>query len=135
MTHGMYASMHHVQAAAFETMGDGTRADTELEQLDPGDHAVLALGDCRNCGVHATHRLSESGPLSSHGGEWLWSGVVPIVPRASGLIWVLGRVAGDVMVDGSIRGDRLRPLSLWWTPARGRESRKLREQAGRLCFI
>ena len=24
------------------------------------------------------------------GGEWLWGGVVAIVPRASGLIWVLG---------------------------------------------
>ena len=37
----------------------------------------------------------------------MWGGVVPIVPRAPGLIWVLGRWAGDVMVDGSIRGGRL----------------------------
>jgi len=29
----------------------------------------------------------------------------------------------EVMVDGSIRGDRLRPLGLWWSAARGRESR------------
>jgi hypothetical protein len=65
----------------------------------------------------------------------LWGGVVAIVPRAPGLIWVLGLVAGDVMVDGSIRGDRLRPLGLWWTAACGRESRKLRELAGRLRVI
>jgi hypothetical protein len=51
-----------------------------------------------------------------------------------GLIWVLGRWAGDVMVDGSFRGERLRPLGLWWTAARGRESRKLRELAGRLAI-
>jgi hypothetical protein len=61
--------------------------------------------------------------------------VVAIVPRAPGLIWVLGLVAGDVMVDGSIRGGRLRPLGLWWTAARGRESRRLRERAGRLGVI
>jgi hypothetical protein len=61
--------------------------------------------------------------------------VGPIVPRAPGLIWVRGLVAGDVMVDGSIRGERLRPLGLWWTAARGRESRKLRELAGRLGAI
>jgi hypothetical protein len=65
----------------------------------------------------------------------LWGGVVAIVPRAPGLIWVLGLGAGDVMVDGSIRGERLRPLGLWWTAARGRESRKLGEPAGRLRFI
>jgi hypothetical protein len=65
----------------------------------------------------------------------LWGGVFPIVPRAPGLIWVLGLVAGDVMVDGSIRGERLRPLGLWWTAALGRESRQLRERAGRLAFI
>src|SRR5206468_12618250 len=60
----------------------------------------------------------------------------PIAPRAPGLIWVLGRGAGDVMVDGSIRGERLRPLCLWWTAAGGgRESRKLRELAGRLAVI
>ena len=46
-------------------------------------------------------------------------GVVAIVPRAPGLIWVLGLVAGDVMVDGSIRGEPLQPLGLWWTAARG----------------
>jgi hypothetical protein len=61
--------------------------------------------------------------------------VGPMVPRAPGLIWVRGLVAGDVMVDGSIRGERLRPLGLWWTAARGRESRKLRELAGRLGVI
>src|SRR5215216_3837985 len=80
-------------------------------------------------------RLSEPGPLSSRGDEWLWGGVVAIVPRAPGLIWVLGLGAGDVMVDGSIRGERLRPLGLWWTAARGRESRQLRELAGRLRVI
>jgi hypothetical protein len=58
-----------------------------------------------------------------------------MVPRAPGLIWVRGRVAGDVMVDGSIRGERLRPLCLWWTAARGRESRNLWELAGRLGAI
>jgi hypothetical protein len=58
-----------------------------------------------------------------------------MVPRAPGLIWVHGRVAGDVMVDGSIRGGRLRSLGLSWTAARGRESRKLRELAGRLPVI
>jgi hypothetical protein len=52
-----------------------------------------------------------------------------------GLIWVLGPWAGDVMVDGSFRGGRLRPLGLWWTAAGGRESRKLRELAGRLAAI
>ena len=65
----------------------------------------------------------------------MWGGVIAIVPRAPGLIWVLGCGAGDVMVDGSIRGERLRPLGLWWTAARGRESRQLREQAGRLDAI
>jgi hypothetical protein len=65
----------------------------------------------------------------------LWGGVVAIVPRAPGLIWVLGLVAGDVMVDGSIRRERLRPLGLWWTAARGRESRQLRERAGRRRVI
>jgi hypothetical protein len=44
-------------------------------------------------------------------------------------------VAGDVMVDGSTREGRLRPLGLWWTAACGRESRKLRELAGRLAVI
>jgi hypothetical protein len=72
---------------------------------------------------------------SSHRGEWLWGGVCSIVPRAPGLIWVHGPWAGDVMVDGSIRGGRLRPLGLWWTTARGRVSRKLRELAERLRFI
>jgi hypothetical protein len=38
------------------------------------------------------------------------------------------------MVDGSSRGDRLRPLGLWWIAARGRESRQLRELAGRLVI-
>jgi hypothetical protein len=79
--------------------------------------------------------LSESGPRLSHGGEWLWGGVCPIVPRVPGLIWVLGPWAGDVMVDGSSRGERLRPLGLWWTAARGRESRQLRELAGRLVVV
>ena len=46
-----------------------------------------------------------------------------------------GRGPFDVMVDGSIRGERLRPLGLWWTAARGRESRQLREPAGRLGAI
>jgi hypothetical protein len=59
----------------------------------------------------------------------------PIVPRTPGLIWVLDRAVGDVMVDGSIRGERLRPLVLCWTTARGRVSRKLREPAGRLGAI
>ena len=65
----------------------------------------------------------------------MWGGVVPIVPRAPGLIWVLGLGAGDVMVDGSIRGERLRPLGLWWTAARGRESRQLWERAGSVGVI
>src|SRR5215213_9959513 len=73
--------------------------------------------------------------LRQVGGEWLWGGVFPIVPRAPGLIWVLGPGAGDVMVDGSIRGERLRPLDLWWTAALGRESRQLWERAGRLRVI
>jgi hypothetical protein len=59
----------------------------------------------------------------------------PLVPRMPGLIWVLGPWAGDVVVDGSFRGGRLRPLGLWWTAAGGRESRKLRERAGRLGVI
>jgi hypothetical protein len=58
-----------------------------------------------------------------------------LVPRMPGLIWVLGPWAGDVMVDGSFRGERLRPLGLWWTAARGRVSRKLGELAGRLAAI
>ncbi len=65
----------------------------------------------------------------------MWVGVVSIVPRAPGLIWVRGLVAGDVMVDGSIRGERLRPLGLWWSAARGRGSRQLRELAGRVDVI
>jgi len=60
---------------------------------------------------------------------------VGLIPRAPGLIWVRGFGAGDVMVDGSIRGERLRPLGLWRTAARGRESRKLRERAGKLAVI
>jgi hypothetical protein len=46
--------------------------------------------------------------------------------RSAGARAYLGarRWAGDVMVDGSIRGERLRPLGLWWTAARGRESRQ-----------
>jgi hypothetical protein len=65
----------------------------------------------------------------------LGGGVVALVSRASGLVWVLGLAAGEVMVDGSFRGKRLRPLGLWWAVARGRESRKLREPAGRLKAI
>lgn len=65
----------------------------------------------------------------------MWGGVWLVVPRMPGLIWVLGCVAGDVMVDGSFRGERLRPLGLWWTAARERVSRKLRELAGRVCAI
>jgi FkbM family methyltransferase len=53
-------------------------------------------------------------PAGSHS-EWLRGGMVAVVPRSPGLIWVLGLVAGDVMVDGSIRGQRFRPLGLWWT--------------------
>jgi hypothetical protein len=82
--------------------------------------------------------LSERGPPSSHGGEWLWSAVAPvgaIVPRTPGLIWVHGLLAGDVMVDGSIRGERLRPLCLRWTTARERVSGKLGEPAGRVRAI
>ncbi len=83
-------------------------------------------------------RLSESGPPSSHGGEWLWSAVAPvapIVPRAPGLIWVHGPWAGDVMVDGSSRGERLRPLVLRMTTALGRVSQQPRELTGRLGAI
>ena len=65
----------------------------------------------------------------------MWGGVVSIAPRTPGLIWVLGLGAGDVMVDGSSREERLRPLGLWWTAARGRVSRQLREPAGRLGAI
>ena len=65
----------------------------------------------------------------------MWGGVCPIVPRAPGLIWVHGPWAGDVMVDGSFRGERLRPLILRMTTARGRVSRKPRELAGRLVAI
>lgn len=61
--------------------------------------------------------------------------VGPIVPRTPGLIWVHGLPAGDVMVDGSIRRERLRPLSLCWTPARGRVSGELGEPAGRVGAI
>ncbi len=89
-------------------------------------------------GADASLCLSELGPASSHGGEWLWSSVAPvgpIAPRAPWLIWVLGPVAGDVMVDGSPRGKRLRPLGLLWSAARRRVSQKLRELAGRLAFI
>src|SRR5215211_7039053 len=89
-------------------------------------------GRLRACGCARDHCLSESGPPSSHGGVWLWGGVVAIVPRAPGLIWVLGLGAGDVMVDGSVRGERLRPLGLWWTAALGRESRQF-AGAGRTC--
>jgi hypothetical protein len=63
------------------------------------------------------------------------SGLEPLVPRVPGLIWVLGAWAGDVMVDGSVRGGRLQTLGLWWTAAGGRESRKLRELAGRWAAI
>jgi hypothetical protein len=63
------------------------------------------------------------------------SGFESLVPRMPGLIWVLGPWAGDVMVDGSFRWGRLRLLGLWWTAACGRESRKLRELAGRLAAI
>ena len=63
-----------------------------------------------------------------------WS-VCPIRPRTPGLIWVHDLLVGDVMVDGSIRGERLRPLGLCWSAARGRESRKLRELAGSLGAI
>src|SRR3712207_2287510 len=72
------------------------------------------------------------GRRSSRGGEWLWGAVVP---RAPGLIWVHGLVAGDVMVVGSVRRERLRPLSLCWSAAVRRESRKLRELAGSLGAI
>jgi hypothetical protein len=75
---------------------------------------------------------------SNVGGERLCrfvAAVGPVVPRAPGLIWVLGVGAGDVMVDGSIRVERLRPLGLWWTAARGRESRQLRERAGRVAVV
>jgi hypothetical protein len=36
---------------------------------------------------------------------------------------------------GRSAGGRLRPLGLWWTAARGRESRQLREPAGRLVGL
>jgi hypothetical protein len=68
----------------------------------------------------------------------LWRSAVVVrgvVPRAPGLIWVHGLVAGDVMVDRSIRGDRLRPLSLFGTAARGRVSEHFWEPAGRLGLI
>ena len=50
-------------------------------------------------------------------------------------IWVRGLVAGDVMVDRSIRGDRLRPLGLFGTAARGRVSQHFWELAGSLGVI
>ena len=65
----------------------------------------------------------------------MWGGVVAIVPRAPGLIWVLGLVAGDVMVDRSIRGDRLRPLGLFGIAAGRRGSQHLWEPAGSLGVI
>jgi hypothetical protein len=40
------------------------------------------------------HPLSETGPRSTWGGEWLWSGVVAIVPRPPGDTWVLGLAVG-----------------------------------------
>jgi hypothetical protein len=48
---------------------------------------------------------------------------------------VHGLLAGDVMVDRSIRGDRLRPLGLFRTAARGRVSQHFWEPAGRLGVI
>ena len=65
----------------------------------------------------------------------MWGGVVAVVPRAPGLIWVLGLVAGDVMVDRSIRGGRLRPLGLFGIAAGGRVSQHLWEPAGSLGVI
>src|SRR5919108_5714156 len=57
--------------------------------------------------------------------------------RSAGARAYLGARPGGRRRDGrwSMRGGRLRPLGLWWTAARGRESRKLREPAGRLGVI
>jgi hypothetical protein len=60
--------------------------------------------------------LRQVAVVSGCGAAWFgWS------DRSAGARAYLGarRGAGDVMVDGSIRGERLRPLGLWWTAARG----------------
>ena len=49
-------------------------------------------------------RLSELGPASRRGGEWLWWWGAGSAPWMPGLIWVRDLVGvGDVMVDGSVR--------------------------------
>jgi hypothetical protein len=46
--------------------------------------------------------LSELGPASRGGGEWLWWMVWRAAPWMPGLIWVRDLAVGDVMVDGSV---------------------------------
>jgi hypothetical protein len=88
--------------------------------------SAAASDASRSAATPKTTAYLNRGLGSKVGGERLCrfvAAVGPVVPRAPGLIWVLGLGAGDVMVDGSIRVERLRPLGLWWTAARGRESR------------
>src|ERR687895_1755484 len=94
----------------------------------------LPLSGCPNESLGTAAYLNR-GLRSSRGGEWLWGGGCPIVPRAPGLIWVHGPWAGDVMVDGSIRWERLRPLILRMTAALGRESRQPRDVSATLWGI
>jgi hypothetical protein len=61
--------------------------------------------------------------------------VVVLAPLAPCVIWVLGLLAGDVMVDRSSGRERLRPLSVSWAAALGREPGTLRELAGSLVSI
>jgi hypothetical protein len=67
--------------------------------------------------------------LRASGGEWLRVGWAALHPRTPGLIWVHDLEVGDEMVDRSIHVGRLRPLSLSWVSAPGREPSSLREQA------
>lgn len=43
VAHRVHTSMHRMQATALEATPDRLPAEPELQQLRPGDHAVLAL--------------------------------------------------------------------------------------------
>ena len=60
MAHRVHPPVQRVQAAAGETMANGSRSDPDLEQLGARDHAVLAFGQRSDRGVGAA--LTGFGP-------------------------------------------------------------------------
>jgi hypothetical protein len=48
----IHASVNHMQLASYEPAPDGVPVDPGLEQLGPGNHPVLSVGEAANPAIH-----------------------------------------------------------------------------------